>query len=65
VRHEADKYRAPKHEHGTHVAGILGADWRATDTDMPIEDDLRGICPEINSMTCVSWMRMEKAMSST
>ncbi len=37
----------PKHEHGTHVAGILGADWRATDSDPPREHDVRGICPDI------------------
>jgi hypothetical protein len=48
VPHQEGKYVPPVHEHGTHVAGILGADWRKTDPDMPIEDDLRGICPDIN-----------------
>jgi len=47
VSHD-DTYHAPVHEHGTHVAGILGADWHATDPDITITEDLRGICPEIN-----------------
>ena len=38
---------APKHEHGTHVAGILGADWKATDSEPPRSNDVRGICPDI------------------
>jgi hypothetical protein len=37
----------PKHEHGTHVAGILGADWLATDSDPARRNDVRGICPDI------------------
>ncbi len=41
---------APNHEHGTHVAGILGADWRKTDVDemFPAPDNVRGLCPDIN-----------------
>jgi serine protease AprX len=42
----ADDYTAPRHEHGTHVAGILGADWRKTDPE-PAPQDIRGICPDI------------------
>ena len=42
-----DGYHAPKHEHGTHVAGIIGADWRAHDTDPPLRHEIRGICPDI------------------
>ena len=38
---------APKHEHGTHVAGILGADWKATDSEPPRRNDVRGVCPDI------------------
>lgn len=38
---------APRHEHGTHVAGILGADWKATDSTPPRRNDVRGICPDI------------------
>jgi hypothetical protein len=40
-------YEAPKREHGTHVAGIVGADWRLTDKGMPALTDLIGICPDI------------------
>lgn len=43
---ERDDY-APEHEHGTHVAGILGADWKATDSDPPRPNDVRGVCPDI------------------
>ena len=35
----------PPHDHGTHVAGILAADWRKEDSGAP--DDLRGVCPDI------------------
>lgn len=38
---------APAHEHGTHVAGILGADWRAADAEPPGRNDIRGVCPDI------------------
>lgn len=37
----------PTHEHGTHVAGILGADWLATDSTPPRDRDTRGVCPDI------------------
>jgi subtilisin family serine protease len=37
------KYEVPKHEHGTHVAGILTADWRHDDKDMPADQSLCGI----------------------
>jgi len=40
-------YRPPQHEHGTHVAGILAADWRTTDAEMPDENDLVGMCPDL------------------
>ncbi len=43
----AKGYAAPRHEHGTHVAGILGADWPATDSKPPRRNDIRGICPDI------------------
>jgi serine protease AprX len=54
VPHDND-YRAPVHDHGTHVAGILGADWRAGDADelndprdRTTEEDVEGVCPDIN-----------------
>ena len=47
VSHDA-AYAHPGHGHGTHVAGIIGADWRMTDSDeMPAEEDLVGVCPDI------------------
>ncbi|MGH2901699.1 MAG: S8 family peptidase, partial [Solirubrobacteraceae bacterium] len=46
---EERPYAPPRHEHGTHVAGILGADWRTTDPepDAAPGNDVRGICPDI------------------
>jgi serine protease AprX len=39
---------APKHEHGTHVAGIIGSDWKVKDEpDGAPEHDVRGVCPDI------------------
>lgn len=39
----------PKHEHGTHVAGILGGDWRmADDMQSTLTNDVRGVCPDIS-----------------
>lgn len=44
-----DKYPVPRHQHGTHVAGIIGADWRLTDNVPPPEDHaMSGVCPDIN-----------------
>ena len=43
----AEPGNAPKHEHGTHVAGILGADWPANDSEPPRKNDIRGVCPDI------------------
>lgn len=42
-------YQPPLHPHGTHVAGILAADWRTTDAEYEAdtEDHLVGICPDI------------------
>jgi serine protease AprX len=40
-------YVVPELDHGTHVAGIVGADWRAGDKGMPARNDLVGICPDI------------------
>ena len=66
VPHDPDEergYRPPTNPHGTHVAGIIGADWRARDGEPDVGDDERadetllvsapdgdvtGICPEIN-----------------
>ena len=42
-------YLAPAEEHGTHVAGILAADWRKEDGTLPGDEreDLTGMCPDI------------------
>jgi serine protease AprX len=45
VPHDDDGYWAPASDHGTHVAGILGADWR--DEHDPKAVVLQGICPDI------------------
>jgi len=47
IDHDPATYAPPKHEHGTHVAGILGADWMATDSEPARKNDVRGICPDI------------------
>ena len=43
-------YEVPAQEHGTHVAGIIGADWRQADgfENFPAETDVQGLCPDIN-----------------
>ncbi len=54
IPHGEKEYVAPTHKHGTHVAGILGADWRSGDSESdrlsaaPGEEVVRqGICPRI------------------
>jgi subtilisin family serine protease len=47
VPHEDGKYVAPKHPHGTHVAGIIAADWRPDDKDSPGDYRLAGVCPDM------------------
>ncbi|HEX5703560.1 MAG TPA: S8 family peptidase [Pyrinomonadaceae bacterium] len=43
-----ENYPVPKHQHGTHVAGIIGADWRLTDPVPPPDDHaMSGVCPDI------------------
>jgi len=41
VSHETDKYERPGHDHGTHVAGILGG-------ALVNDTDGQGMCPDIN-----------------
>jgi hypothetical protein len=44
-----ENYAAPVHDHGTHVAGILGADWRPhEDQEGRLDAGLIGVCPTIN-----------------
>ncbi|MBV9493548.1 MAG: S8 family serine peptidase [Acidobacteria bacterium] len=47
VPHTKDEYRAPGHDHGTHVAGILAGDWRTSDRDSGLENNLVGVCPDL------------------
>lgn len=45
------EYRSPVHPHGTHVAGIIGADWRASDAEAGLSaprEDMAGVCPDID-----------------
>lgn len=47
VPHRVSEYRKPIFEHGTHVAGIIAADWRAHDEDNEESFDIRGVCPDL------------------
>lgn len=40
-------YIPPSYNHGTHVAGILAADWRKGDKTNSLGYDLKGVCPDI------------------
>ncbi len=46
--------KEPTNDHGTHVAGVLGADWiedKAEERELPLEirsRRMQGVCPEIN-----------------
>jgi serine protease AprX len=52
VHHPQDAYEPPQHDHGTHVAGVLAANWVEMPPSGPGEpslptDKLMGICPEL------------------
>lgn len=47
IKHNNDDYVVPEHSHGTHVAGIVGADWRPADTDPSGDYVISGVCPDI------------------
>lgn len=42
-------YEPPVHPHGTHVAGIIAADWKLSDDgyDADDEHDMVGVCPDL------------------
>lgn len=40
-------YVKPSFDHGTHVAGILGANWPMAESGGKLDNDLLGICPDI------------------
>jgi serine protease AprX len=46
-KEEARNYKAPKDDHGTHVAGILAADWREAGAGGADAEELLGICPDL------------------
>lgn len=41
------RYKPPKKEHGTHVAGTIGGNWLQADPTSATDHDVRGICPDI------------------
>jgi hypothetical protein len=45
LSHDPASYRPPTLDHGTHVAGIMTADWRTTDAGMPERSNMIGIAP--------------------
>ncbi len=50
IRHTPKAYRPPVDRHGTHVAGIIGADWRTSDEEVDLPGprrEMTGMCPEI------------------
>jgi len=46
VPHDGN-YAPPVNDHGTHVAGILAGDWRTSESSGLIEEDLIGVCPDL------------------
>ena len=42
-----DDYIVPKHSHGTHVAGIVAADWRPNDPEPSGDYLISGVCPDM------------------
>ena len=42
-----DDYVIPQHSHGTHVAGIVAADWRPTDPTPSGDYLISGVCPDM------------------
>jgi len=47
VPHNEEDYESPKHSHGTHVAGIVAADWRPDDPDSSGDYAIHGVCPDM------------------
>ena len=48
VPHTREHYRPPQHDgHGTHVAGILAANWPEATESTPLGEPLMGVCPDI------------------
>jgi hypothetical protein len=48
VPHTARDYQRPRFDaHGTHVAGILAANWQEAPQESPLKAPLLGVCPEL------------------
>ncbi|HEY7288725.1 MAG TPA: S8 family peptidase [Vicinamibacterales bacterium] len=48
IPHTKKGYRPPKFDaHGTHVAGILAANWPEAPQDTALSEPLRGVCPQL------------------
>jgi serine protease AprX len=48
IPHSAAGYKPPQHDsHGTHVAGILAANWPEAAAKTPIGEPLYGVCPDL------------------
>jgi hypothetical protein len=47
VPHEKGLYQPPGMDHGTHVAGIMASDWKSTESNGLLEEDLLGVCPDL------------------
>ena len=47
IPHATKEYWPPAFEHGTHVGGILAADWRAGDASNFKKIDVQGVCPDL------------------
>lgn len=48
VPHQENKYVPPPADHGTHVAGILAGNWKASESRGALQQDLMGTCPDIS-----------------
>jgi hypothetical protein len=46
IGHDA-AYVPPQSDHGTHVAGILAGDWKQAESDNLLDQDLKGVCPDL------------------
>lgn len=47
IKHNAEDYVVPQHPHGTHVAGIVAADWRTDDKIPSDKNPISGVCPDM------------------
>ena len=62
IKHDKE-YKPPEDDHGTHVAGILAADWRSDDKPSPGVHDVEGMCPDIEISTCAPSTRRQATSS--